>query len=193
MEVPGIRSRNSWLTSAQCGGRRYMRPAIAAGAGSQQITQRGSCQQQYLASLGDYGPRLQHVVVLALDGAENGEPAATEQLDVARQPTVHHFRQRQPLVKPLPRAIHLKLHHGQKPGRRMTIRQVLLAHAKLREIFQGKVDPSLFEVCAYVLPEVCQLQCCACVVGKLLPLRITITTEIQYEVSHRIRRILTIS
>src|SRR5271157_2662441 len=134
MEVPGSRSRSSWLTSAQCGGRRYMRPAIAAGAGSQQITQGSSCQQQNLASLGDYRPRLQHVVVLPLYSAKNGEPAAAEQLNVSRQPAVHPIGQRQSSVKPFTRTVHLKLHHGQKLRRGSAICQVLLAHAKLRKI-----------------------------------------------------------
>ena len=49
------------------------------------------------------GRRGQHVVVLPLDLVQHAHAAAAEQVDIERQPPVHHARQRQAFEEQLAR------------------------------------------------------------------------------------------
>ena len=60
-------------------------------------------QQSHALGLGDRRTRAQHVVILAFDLVEHAHAAAAEQVQVDRQPPVHHARQRQALEEQLAR------------------------------------------------------------------------------------------
>ena len=69
------------------------------------------------------------------------------------------------------------------------MRQIFFGDGIAPQIFERQIDSAFGVIDAYVLPEVCQLQCGASVVGKLLALGIVIAAEVEDEMSDGIRRI----
>src|ERR1700692_4201038 len=127
--------------------------------------------------------------MLALDGVQDFLAAAAEEFEIDRQLFIYFADKRQAAVKPFAGALDLKPHHFAKRGSVTVLGQIFFRHGIFPQVFKRQIDSALGEVDANVLPEVCELQRGAGVVGKLLPLGIAIAAEIEYEMSDRIRRI----
>ena len=108
---PGSRNRSSWRPSGRCAGKHCRPPAIAAGARSQQFSHRRARHQPQLARLGDGRTPLQHVVALLLDGVENLQAAAAEQVESMARCLSTLSTSGRPRSEPVARPRHFELHH----------------------------------------------------------------------------------
>ena len=100
--------------------------------------------------------------------------APAEQFQINRQLAIDHLYQRQPAGKPIPRSFDFKFHHGHKLRCCAALRNVFTGYAKAAQVFQRKINAAFAIIDENILPEICQLQCCACVVRELLPFGVTI-------------------
>ena len=199
------RNRNSWRRSGRYSGRRST--PFRAGKRSEQIArahfprrcssqfpQRGTSHQAPVSAsskLRDAGPARRNVW-RSIAFRISCPPRLNSSMSMASS-RLTFATQRQPLRKPFPRALDFKLDHLAERGSVFAIPNLFFAHAETAQIFEWKINSSFGKVRAHVLPEVRELQRGASVVGKLLPLGIAVSAEIQHQVAHRIRRIAAVA
>ena len=67
------------------------------------------------------------------------------------------------------------------------MREFLFGYGEAPQVFEWQIDSRFCVIDGYVLPEVCQLQSGAGVVGKLLALAVAIAAKIENQMAYRIR------
>src|SRR4051812_6658659 len=146
-----------------------------------------------LARLRDDRPFLQDVVALALDGIEDGLPAAGEELDVGGEVFRNFSGERQAKREPLARTRDLELHHLDEPGSSAALGNIFFRDLKAAQVGEWDIDASLLPVTDNVLPEISKLERGAGVVGKLLAFGVAVSAEVEHEVPHGVRGILAVA
>src|SRR5215471_434559 len=131
--------------------------------------------------------------MLVLNGVQDFQASATEEIEVDSEFTIHSFDQRQALPEPVTGALNFKLHHGAECGSVLLVRTVVLADAEPAHIFQWQIDAAFFVIAGDILPKIGELQRSASEVGELLPLVVAISAEIEHQMADWIGGVVTIS
>src|SRR5271155_5379835 len=214
-EAPRIRNRNSWRPHAQYSCTRSTPPAAAMRSAQtararfprrcsslfslpelrqpRQLPHRRASHQAQLAGFRNCGAPAQHGISLALNCIQNFLPAAAEEFYVGSQRPIHLCDQRQALVEPFPRPLDFKLHHLAKICRIVAVANGFFTNPKTAQILERKIDSPPDKIRTHVLPEVCQLQGSARVVGEQLAFIISVPAEVEHQVPDRICRILAVA
>ena len=143
------------------------------GAGSRSGAQRrqhfageGANRERKLGQFGDCGACAEHVVVAALDGAQDFHAAAAEEIEVESEVTVDFANEGQALLKKPTRAFDFVAHQRAELGSGDAVGDDLVGHAEAAHVFLRNINAALEEIDAHVLPEVGELQGGAGCVGK---------------------------
>ena len=135
---------------------------------------------------------LERVVSGRFNGVEHGQAATAEKFDVGSQGPINHLDQGQTPEEQAASSSDQFFHERDVPFVEPALDDVRLGEIVGRERVQGNIDASFLEIARYILPKICQLQRRAGVIGKALPLAITISAQIQHDATDRVRRVNTI-
>ena len=149
--------------------------------------------QSQFARLRNRGTIAQDGIILLLNRVQNFQTAAAEKIEIDRQFAINLPDQRQALTEPIAGALDFELHHRAEGGSVLVVRNVVFGDFEAAKVFERKIDASLGVIDGDVLPEVCELQCGAGEVGKLLAFGIAISAEVEHEMADGIRGVVAIA
>ena len=110
-----------------------------------------------LGSPGNCRAGAEHIIIFALDGVEDFETAAAEEIEIDRQIAVDHVDEGQALVEEATRIVDFVLQERAEFGRRNSLLDCRVGYAKALHVVLRKVDAVFQEIYADVLPEVREL------------------------------------
>jgi hypothetical protein len=148
--------------------------------------------QGQLARLGNRRAMVEHSEILFLDGVQDFQAAAAEQIEVDGEFTVNLADERQSLPEPVAGALDFEFHHLAESRGVLIADDVVFGHAEAAQVFQRQIDAALGVVDTDILPEIRELQRGASEVRELLPFCVTVSAEIENQMADGVRRIVAI-
>ncbi len=134
-----------------------------------------------LGSFGNGWAGAEHIIILALDGVEDFETAAAEEIEIEGEIAIDHVDERQPLLEETARKVDFVFEERAEFGSRNSLLDGCVGDAEALHVVLRNVDAVFGEVDADVLPEVGELQGGTGGVGKAEALFVRVATGVEDE------------
>src|SRR5437588_3224706 len=148
--------------------------------------------QGQLARLRDCRAIAQYCEVLLLDGIQDFQATAAEEVEIDGELAVDSTHQRKTLPKPVTGALDFEFHHGAESGSVLVLSNFGFVDMEPAQVLQREIYATLGIVHADVLPEIGELQRGAGVVGKALALSIPVSAKVQNQMADGIGRVVAV-